>query len=309
MKKVSIVVPAYNEADNVQELYLRLSAVFEKLGTHTCELIFVDDGSSDHTFETIRTKCHKTKFLECVGIKLTRNFGHQNALRAGIEYATGDAVVTMDSDLQHPPELIGEFISKWESGVKIVHTIRNYHLVNLKQLTSLFFYKIINFLSPTFMYPGIADFRLLDRDVVENLKRFKEYDLFLRGIVQTLGYRQEYIKYEAAERFKGETKFTPLKMMKLALTGVTSLSTIPLYFAIVTGFTVILLGMIYLVYILYAKFFLSSVIPGWSSVMSVVLLIGGVQMLILGIIGIYISRIFWEIKSRPAYLIEQVIKC
>jgi dolichol-phosphate mannosyltransferase len=228
-------------------------------------------------------------------------------LRAGLDFAQGAAVISMDADLQHPPELIPTLIAFWRAGNKVVYTKRKdkNDLSFFKKLTSKMFYKLVNYLSETKLEEGTADFRLLDRSVVEALKNFNENNLFYRGIIPGLGFRQHGIDYIPNERFSGNTKYTFSKMVRFALTGITSSSAKPLYFSIYLGAFLALCSFFYALYAIYVSIFTTEAVAGWTSTIASILFIGGIQLMMLGIVGIYLGKLFSESKKRPNYIIEE----
>jgi len=303
MKKlVSIVIPAYNEADNIFVIAESIKKVFATL-SYNYEIILVDDGSADHTLEKIKTYAATAEniyFLE-----FSKNFGHQLAVKAGMDHAFGDCVISMDCDMQHPPELIPDMIAKWEAGYEVVYTIReeDKNLSKGKRSSSSLFYKILNWLSDIDLEPGAADFRLLDQKVVNVFRNFHENEPFLRGLVKWLGFKQFAIKYNPAARFSGQSKYTLKKMLRLALHGVTSFSIKPLYTAVYLGFILSFASVLYVPYIIYA--FVNHVeVSGWASVIMTIVFFGGLQLIILGIIGIYVGKMFMQAKNRPNYIIR-----
>ena len=302
-RSLSVVIPTYNEEGNIALLYAKLKETLDPLELDDVEFIFVDDGSDDKSLELIKSlsvKDIRVKFLS-----FSRNFGHQSALKAGIDYATFDGVVSLDADLQHPVELIPEMIEKWKSGADIVYTKRlDNSLPWFKRTTSKLFYFIANSLSQVKLEDGVADFRLLDRKVIKALLKYKEADLFIRGIIPSLGFTQEAIEYIPNERFAGETKYSFFKMIRFALTGITSLSAKPLYFSIYIGIFFALLAFVYGIYAIYIFSWGNEAVPGWTSIIASILLIGGIQFIMIGIIGIYLGKVFAQTKQRPHYIIE-----
>jgi dolichol-phosphate mannosyltransferase len=265
----------------------------------------VNDGSHDNSLMKIKeltVRDNRVKFIH-----FSRNFGHQNALRAGLDFAQGAAVISMDADLQHPPELIPTLIDFWRAGNKIVYTKRKdtSDLSFFKKLTSKMFYKLVNYLSETKLEEGTADFRLLDRTVVEALKNFNENNLFYRGIIPGLGFKQQGVEYIPNERFSGNTKYTFSKMVRFALTGITSSSAKPLYFSIYLGAFLALCSFFYALYAIYVSIFTTEAVAGWTSTIASILFIGGIQLMMLGIVGIYLGKLFSESKKRPNYIIEE----
>ncbi|WP_199121090.1 glycosyltransferase family 2 protein [Pedobacter sp. ASV28] len=301
-KLVSIVIPAHNEEENVVVIINRIKQVFEKL-PYAYEIIIVDDGCKDSTLLIVKQLAAENHHI--FYIELSRNFGHQPALKAGLDHAKGDCVISLDADLQHPPELFVEMLAKWEEGYDVVYTRRqeDMSLSMRKRKTSVYFYKLLNSLSDTEIEPGTADFRLMDRKVVDIFKEFKENDLFIRGMVKWLGFTQFAIDYMPSKRFAGSSKYNLSKMRKLAVHGVTSLSVKPLHTAVYLGFFISLLSLLYVPYVAYAYFFAKHV-NGWASLIVTVAFFGGLQLIILGIIGIYIGKMFMQSKNRPTYIIR-----
>ncbi len=301
--KISVVIPAFNEAENIEPLLKRLLPILKKYDDY--EVIFIDDGSVDNSLNLLEKWHEKNKKIEYVSF--SRNFGHQYALRAGIEHATGDCVISMDADLQHPPELLPQMIEEWQNGYEVVYTMRKdtQDASWFKKITSCLFYKIFSFFSGLHLPEGTADFRLLDRKVCDVLIRMQEGNLFLRGMVFWMGFKQKAIPYEAQKRFKGESSYTFRKMAALAVLGATSFSVKPLRVAIYLGLFIAFFGGIFTAYVLYQKLFGGSVITGWASLMSVMLILGGVQLFMMGIIGEYIGMIFMETKHRPKYIVQK----
>lgn len=303
MKLVSIVVPVFNEEDNIDNFYVEVCKYMELL-PYQFELIFVDDGSSDATALILDRLTQKD--LRVRGILLARNYGHQVALTCGLDYAQGDVVITMDGDMQHPPEMLPMLIKKWENGSEIVQTIRvNTEGVSwFKKLTSSIFYKLINAMSKVEIREGGSDFRLLDKKVVASFRRFQERARFIRGMISDIGYKQETIEFVAPKRFAGKSKFSLRKMLHFALDGITAYSKMPLRFALYIG---VLLGLISLgltMHVFYIKLFTLEAVPGWATISASILFLGGLQLLGLGIIGEYVGRIFEEVKQRPLYLVR-----
>ncbi|UKT64190.1 glycosyltransferase family 2 protein [Pedobacter mucosus] len=303
MKKlVSIVIPAYNEAENVFVIAESIKNVFSSL-IYNYEIILVDDGSADHTLEKIKEYVSNTTNI--FYLEFSKNFGHQLAVKAGMDYAFGDCVISMDCDMQHPPEFIPKMLQKWEEGFEVVYTIREEDktLSKRKRNSSSLFYKTLNWLSDIDLEPGAADFRLLDQKVVSVFRNFHENEPFLRGLVKWLGFKQYAIRYNPAARFSGTSKYTLKKMFQLALHGVTSFSIKPLYTAVYLGFILSFASVLYIPYILYA--FINHVeVSGWASVIMTIVFFGGLQLIILGIIGIYVGKMFMQTKNRPNYIIR-----
>jgi glycosyltransferase involved in cell wall biosynthesis len=304
-KLISIVIPTFNEEGNIEVLYSQLKDVLSQLSISYFEIIYVNDGSSDDSLEKIKTlslKDERVKF-----ISFSRNFGHQNALKAGLDHAQGDAVISMDADLQHPPTLISEMIRLWQDGNEVVYSIRKdgKELSFFKKTTSKLFYKLVNYLSDTKLEEGTADFRLLDKKVVKALKQFNESNLFFRGIIPTLGFKQIGIPYLPQERFSGTTKYSFSKMLKFALTGITSSSAKPLYFSIYLGLFFAAVAFLYGIYAIYVSIFTTDAVHGWTSLIASILFIGGLQLIMMGIVGVYLGKLFTQSKNRPNYIIDE----
>jgi polyisoprenyl-phosphate glycosyltransferase len=302
---VSIVVPVFNEEENVPELHRRVSAAMKYMNL-SFELIFVDDGSTDRSLDIMLEISEKDKNVKI--IQLSRNFGHQVAIIAGIDHAYGEAVIMMDSDLQHPPELIEKLIEKWQEGYDVVYTCRDQtpDVSRFKKLTSYCFYMLVNYLAEVNISPGTADFRLLDRNVIESLRTFGERSIFLRGIINWVGYRQAAIRYRAAARYSGESKYFFLRMVRFALHGITSFSSIPLYISAFLGMIISFCSFLYAGMVIYMRLFTDRVVEGWTSVMVALLFLGGIHLITLGIQGIYLGQVYKEVKGRPRYLIRRV---
>lgn len=303
-KKVSVVIPVYDEADNVALVASKICAEFED-SEYDFEVIFVDDGSTDSTFVELTKLASSNPHI--FFISFSRNFGHQNALKAGLDHARGDCVISMDGDMQHPPSMIRTFLKYWEEGYAIVYTIRNAdaRVSWFKRTSSKLFYKMMTMMSEVDIEHGSADFRLLDRVVVDQLKKFPEVGPFYRGLVKWVGFKQWAIAYQPAERHSGKTKYSLNKMISLALEGVTSFNTKPLMFSITTGFCFSFFSI--LIYLPYVIFMLSARnhFPKWASLFTLIVFFGGLNRIILGIIGLYIGKLFIQAKSRPHYIVEK----
>ena len=302
---LSVVAPCYNESPVILRFHRELAAVLDGLAGLTTEIIFVDDGSTDDTLTLLNelSRTHPTVRV----CSLSRNFGHQIALAAGLDRAAGDAVVLMDSDLQHPPELIREFVDKWRDGHDIVLSIRRATegASMLKRVTSRGFYTVLNYLSGTQVPPGAADFCLLSRQVCESLRSMPERHRFLRGLIAWAGFDRALVPYDAAARAAGESKYTFLKMIGLAVDAVFSFSSAPLRLALRSGLVMTLLGFAYLIVTLGNGFLFGGIVPGYASLIGVVTILGGCQLAFLGLIGQYLARVFEEVKRRPMYLVKQ----
>lgn len=304
MKRISIVIPAHNEEGNISLIQQRIREVFSTLGNYRFEIIFVNDGSRDNTqqkLEELANQFEEVKFIE-----LSRNFGHQPAVKAGLDYATGNAVISMDADLQHPPELIPDLIRKWEEGFDIVFTIRTYpkQISRFKRKSSDLYYKFLSLISDVNINEGGSDFRLMDSSVVDVVRNMNEADIFLRGLSNWMGFKQTGIPFTAGERATGQSSYNLKKMMKFAFTGITAFSVKPLYIAAYLGFLFSAFAVLgYGIYVIHS-FVAKTEISGWASLIMTVVFFGGIQLIILGIIGIYLGKIFKQVKERPNYIIR-----
>lgn len=300
---LSLVVPVYNEQDGLREFYDRTKRVLLGMAGLEHEIIFVDDGSSDTSAEVI------AEFVKqdlCVRLlKLSRNFGHQIAITAGIDAARGDAVVVIDVDLQDPPEVIVRFIEKWKEGFDVVYGMRETRdgETVLKVWTASIFYRMLKFLVSLDIPVDVGDFRLMSRRVVEHLKAMQERDRFVRGLVSWIGFRQIGLLYRREKRYAGETKYPYRKMIRFALDGITSFSSIPLKMATIMGYLTSLVAFAYACSVIVQKF-MGYTVQGWATIMVGLLFLGGVQLICLGILGEYIGRIFNETKGRPLYIVD-----
>jgi len=300
----SVVVPVFNEEPNIDEFLKRTLKVMDSLGG-AFEIVFVDDGSTDSTFKKILKWAQSRK--EVRGLRFSRNFGHQAAITAGIDEAYGDAVIVMDGDLQHPPELIPGMVKAWRDGYNIVNTRREETegIPLGKKLFSKAFYKLINIDSEVPILADAADFRLMDRASVEAFKKIREQDRFVRGLTSWIGFAQTSVPYRAEARHSGRTKYTVAKMLKFAVNGVTSFSTLPLKFVGYMGLFVATLSFAYACYALYVRLVLDIAVEGWTSMLVGMLFLGGVQLIGIGVLGAYIARIFRQVKNRPLYIVQE----
>jgi dolichol-phosphate mannosyltransferase len=303
---ISVVVPVYREDEIIEDFYSKLVKVMDKSGK-TFEIIFVHDDSSDSETMKKLIDIHKSD-RRVIIIGLTRNFGHQIALTAGIDHASGDAVVMLDADLQHPPQLILTLIEKWEKGYDIVYTIREDVLGEtfLKKISSKVFYKLIARISNVDMGINCADYRLMSRKAVNGFKSLSEKSRFIRGLVSWMGYRKMGVPYIGQERIKGTTKYSLKKMLKFALDGILSFSNFPIRVISIVGLFISLTSFIYIIRVGYFILFTETEIPGFLPITTLLLFLSGIQMVMLGIIGEYIAKIFTETKNRPLYLIDRI---
>ncbi len=307
MQLISIVVPVYNEQENVRYFYQEVRKYMDPL-EYLYELIFVDDGSTDDTPRIIEQITQQD--VRVSAVILARNFGHQIALTCGLDYAKGDAVITMDGDMQHPPEMLPILLRKWEEGFEVVQTIRSdtQGVSWFKRYTSSMFYRLINVMSNIHINEGGSDFRLMDHKVVETFLRFKERARFIRGLIGDLGYRQTFIEFVAPQRHAGKSKFSLKKMLTFAIDGITSFSKVPLRIALYAGLLLGMMSFLLTLNVVYTKLFTAEAVPGWATLAVSVLLLGGLQLLVVGIIGEYIGRIFEEVKQRPLYWVSDELR-
>jgi glycosyltransferase involved in cell wall biosynthesis len=302
---ISIVVPLYCEEGNVSPLIARLLRVAQAIG-ESFEIILIDDGSQDRTWAQIEAEAEKNYLVK--GIHLSRNFGHQHALLAGLAHANGRAIISMDGDLQHPPEFIPHLIEKWREGYAIVNTSRDDNEVAsfFKRFTSRYFYKFFSLMTDVKLSEGSSDFRLVDRVVLDNLLKFKDVDLFLRGAVQWLGFSQVTLPYKAEKRYSGTSKYNLWKMLMFSRSAMISFSTKPLIFGVWIGFFTSALAFIEIVYIV-LQYLRGGTVAGWASTLSVLAFLFGVLFTILGIMGIYLARIHNALQNRPRFVAEKTI--
>lgn len=305
MGKISLVIPAFNEAENVDRIYSAIMDVVPLL-CDEYEIIFVDDASTDETWGKITDIIRRDANVHA--IQFARNFGHQIAIYAGLERASGDCAISMDCDMQHPPKYLKTMVAKWREGCPIVIARREVHRESfLKSLTSRTFYRLFNFLADINLSPNSADFRLMDRAVLDTLLACEERNLFIRGFVSWLGFEVHYLDYEQDERSHGKTSYTWRKMIRLAINGIISFSTRPLYLAFGLSLLFMLLSIIYGVYIVYSLLMGSPMERGWASLILTMLISASLQFACLGIFGLYLASIFNEVKKRPRYIIQKIL--
>ena len=305
MQKLSVIIPIFNEEALLYELYTRLNKVILTLALNT-EIIFVDDGSTDeslHILQALAANDSRVKY-----ISLTRNFGHQVAIQAGLQHCQGDLVITMDGDLQDPPELIPAFVQTHkETGASVVYGRRKIRKneSTFKKGFAAMFYRLLKVISTVEIPLDTGDFRLITAEVVENLNNMPEPNKFLRGQVAWLGHKQHFFLYDRESRESGKSNFTYRKMIRLGLDGITGFSNFPLKLATVSGISISFFAFLMIVYILYAKLILHAVISGWTSIMVTILFMGGIQLFSIGVIGEYISRINDSVRNRPLYIVSK----
>ncbi len=306
MNLISVVIPIFNEEETIKELIERIdsSTRTKNLANYNFEFIFVDDGSKDCSVQLLNECALKGKRV----VVLSRNFGHQNAVIAGIDASCGDAVIVMDGDLQDPPELISNLIHEWEKGADVVHTVRKKRHGEsfLKKASANVFYKVLNYLSNTDIPMNSGDFKLLDRQVVDELVRMPEQSLYLRGLISWIGFKQEFIEYERDPRYAGHGKYSLRKMLRLALDAVFGFSEKPLYLIAKTGLFGTLMSVILLLYFCWGWYVdRDGMALGWMSIIVVILLLGSFQILALGFIGLFVGRIYRQTTQRPRYVVNQ----
>lgn len=300
---LSIVIPVYNEEGVLEELFKRLNKVLDS-SKMNYEVIFIDDGSRDKTLEIISDFNRRDGRYKC--ISFSRNFGHQIAISAGIDFAGGNAVVIMDADLQDPPELIPSLLAKWKEGAEVVYAKREAREKRhfLKNLTAKWFYRLIYKLSPVKIPADTGDFRLLDRKAVLVLRNIRETSRFMRGLSVWIGFKQDVVLFKRGERYGGKTHYPFSKMLKLAIDGITSFSIIPLRLATYLGLACSFLGFLGVLWAIIVRFLPNYTFTGWATIVVAILFLGGVQLMVLGVIGEYIGRIYIETQKRPLYIIK-----
>lgn len=306
MKLISIVVPCYNENEVFAETYKRLTDTFAQLDKqkYEYEIIFVNDGSKDNTLELIKEVVKTDSRVK--GISFSRNFGHQIAITAGLDSCKGDAAVVIDADLQDPPTIILEMVKKWEQGFDVIFGKRKERAGEsaFKLITAKWFYRFINKLSDVDIPLDTGDFRLMDRVALNQFLSMRESYRFVRGMVAWIGFNQTFVEYDRESRFAGTTKYPLKKMLRLASDAILSFSNTPLKIATFVGFLTSIAAFVGIVYALYMRLFTNNFVEGWTLLMISILMIGGIILLVLGIIGEYVGRIYGEIKQRPLYIIK-----
>lgn len=304
-KLVTILVPAYNEEDVLNMLYERVSKIMNSLTNYNFEILFVNDGSSDKTLDILKTLREKDNRI-CY-LNLSRNFGKEIAMIAGLDYSKGDAVIIIDADLQDPPELIPEMISYWEQGYDDVYAKRKSRKGEtwLKKFTSKMYYKTLQSVTKIQIQKDTGDFRLLDRRCVEALKQFRESQRYTKGLFSWIGYNKKEILYDRDPRAAGKTKWNYKKLVDLSIDGITSFTTVPLRWSAIIGILISIIGFIYMIAIILKTIIQGVDVPGYASTMVVILFIGGIQLIFLGIIGEYLGRAFYETKNRPIYFVDR----
>lgn len=308
MKSITVLVPAYNEEEVLPALFDRLGKLADAHATYAFEFLFINDGSRDKTLRLIEdfaTRDHRVSY-----VNLTRNFGKEIAMIAGIDHVKSDALVIMDADLQDPPELLPNMIKLWEQGYDDVYARRSARLGEswLKRTTSYWYYQLLQRSTNIEIQPDTGDFRLLDKRCVKALQQIREHERYTKGLFSWIGFNKKEITYVREPRIAGKSKWDYFKLFNLAIEGITSFTTAPLRFAVVLGLVVSLLAFVYIIILLTRTIVLGPDLSGYPSMMAVILFLGGVQLLAIGIIGEYVGRIFNETKQRPLYLVEKYHK-
>lgn len=301
---ISVVLPAHNEAGNIARMTATLERILKDHGHF--EIVFVDDGSHDNTLQAIRAAATGNPAVRY--LSFTRNFGHQEALRAGLRHARGRAVIVMDADFEHPPELIPQLLAAWHGGAKIVATKRDdgdASLPPLKSFTSKLYYRVLDAIGDVRIEPGSADFMLLDRSVVNTINNFSDQDVFLRGTVRWFGYPTQTITFSRGARTYGVSKYTLKRMIDLAVMGIAAHSVRPLRLAIWLALGFAAVGVLLMIYSVISFVLIERTVTGWTSLMATVAILGAAQLLVLGIIGEYVGRILRETRGRPTYVIAE----
>lgn len=303
---LSVVIPIYNEEGVIGEMHKRLSSVMKSLEV-SYELVFVNDGSKDRSLALLKELAETDPHV--VILDFARNFGHQVAISAGMDHARGEAVVVIDADLQDPPEVIAQMLDKWREGYDVVYAVREERRgeSHFKKLTAAAFYRLLKRITNVDIPVDTGDFRLMSRRAIEAMKLFSERNRFVRGLVSWIGFRQTGVTFVRAERFAGETKYPLKKMIRFALDGVMAFSYFPLQLATYFGFVVSGLSFIAILWVLYLRLVAHDTIVGWASMTTIMLFLGGIQLITLGVIGEYIGRIYDEVKRRPLYLVQEKI--
>lgn len=304
-KTITYIFPVYNNAPSLQLLYDEMRKVTDKLAKkYDYELIFVNDGSRDNSAQVLRKLAAKDKHVRA--LLLSRNFGHQAAVSAGLDRAKGDAVIIMDADLQDPPKVCLDLIKKWEEGFQVVYAQRRTRKDTFfKRLTANAYYRLLASLSSVNIPRNTGDFRLIDRKVVEVVRGMKEYHRFLRGMYSFAGFRQAPVQFDRHARHAGKSEYTMKKLLRLAKDGVFGFSDVPLKLATKLGFFAAALALVGVLYAIVVKLFFTVDVPGWTMIMVAIFFMGGVQLMILGIMGEYIARIHDEVRHRPVYIIDE----
>jgi dolichol-phosphate mannosyltransferase len=303
--RYSFVIPVFNERETLPELHQRLSQVIDGLDGEA-ELLFVDDSSHDGSDELLAELGRRDPRVRV--LTLARNFGHQVAITAGLDHAAGEAVIVMDADLQDPPEVVPDLIARWQEGYEVVYAVRRQRSGEswLKRKTAAWFYRLLRWIAHTEMPLDAGDFRLIDRRAVDAFRRMRERARYVRGMISWVGFRQIGVPYDRAERYAGEPKYSYRKSLALAVDGLVSFSNAPLRLALMAGFLFSSLAFLVGVFAIVAKLSGAFTVPGWASILVVISFLGGIQLTLMGMLGLYVGRIYEEVKARPIYILREV---
>ncbi|MGY3766902.1 glycosyltransferase family 2 protein [Vagococcus vulneris] len=305
MRLISICIPMYNESDNINEFYRQINDTLKPLDhKYNFEFLFINDGSMDDSVDKVRELRKNDKRVKFVD--LSRNYGKEIAMAAGFDYAQGDAVITMDADLQHPPKTILEMVKYWEEGYQDVYGKRRERKGEswFKKKCSELYYKILRKFSKVPVLSGVGDYRLLDKVCINGIRRMRETQRYTKGLYMWIGYRKKEVLFDAEERFSGETKWKFTDLVGLALDGITSNTTFPLKISTFVGVVVSLISFVYMIFVLISTLIFGNSVPGYPTLVILILFLGGFQLLSLGILGEYLGKIFMETKDRPLYFIQ-----
>lgn len=306
MKKVTLLIPCYNEENSLPALEKALNELMNANSRYVWEILFVNDGSKDQTLQLIKDMRDSDKRI-CY-VDLSRNFGKENAMLAGFDYANGDCMVIMDADLQHPPSVIPEMLRKWEEGYDDVYgkRITRGQEPWLRKKISLLFYKILQKSTRYDILQNVGDFRLLDRKCIEELKKIREVERYTKGMFAWIGFRKAFVEFETQDRIAGESHMRLFTLLKLAVNGITSFTVAPLKMATVLGFFSSIIAFVYMIYIFIKAFLYGDAVAGYPTIVILILFFGGIQLITLGIIGEYLGKVFNETKNRPVYIAQEV---
>ncbi|MEI7595983.1 MAG: glycosyltransferase family 2 protein [Bacteroidota bacterium] len=301
---ISLIIPVYNEEDNICMLYSRITDIIKKLSNTDYEFCFVNDGSEDSSIDIIKNLALKDKKVKY--IDFSRNFGHQIAVSAALDHVKGDVAIIIDADLQDPPELIFDMLKKYDEGYQVVYAKRNQRDGEswIKKISAKLFYRLLKMITSVHIPLDTGDFRLIDRKIIDVLKEMPERHKFLRGQISWIGFNQTFVSYNRDKRQAGETGYTYKKMFRLAMDGITAFSDFPLKLATIMGFFVSIIAFLIMIYALWAKFIWNDTVPGWTSLIISIMFIGGIQLICVGLLGEYIGRMGDNIKKRPLYIVK-----
>ena len=302
--RYSFVIPVFNERETLPELHQRLSQVIDRLDG-AAELLFVDDSSHDGSYELLAALARQDPRIRV--LRFARNFGHQVAITAGLDHAAGDAVIVMDADLQDPPEVVPDLVARWQEGYEVVYAVRRQRSGEswLKRKTAAWFYRVLRWIAHVDMPLDAGDFRLVDRRAVDAFRSMRERARYVRGMISWVGFRQIGVPYDRAERYAGEPKYSYRKSLALAVDGLVSFSNAPLRLALMAGFVFSSLSFLVGVFAIVAKLSGAFVVPGWASILVVISFLGGIQLTLMGMLGLYVGRIYEEVKGRPIYILRE----